>query len=100
MGTRGGRARTVGCYRLAMPIECAAELGRPSLLNPSCPPVSTDAEHAKKHERIRAHIAVEQEGKNGVDKPCPPKETSGTPSAARLRHRACVQSGCRSSSRR
>ena len=50
-------ARIVGCYRSAMPIECAAELGRPSLLNPSCPPASIDAEHAKKHERIRAHAA-------------------------------------------
>jgi hypothetical protein len=54
-----------GCCRSIASIERAAELGRPSLLNPSCPPTSTDAEHAKKHERIRAHIAVE-EGKSGV----------------------------------
>ena len=38
-------------------IEHAIELGRPPLLNPSCPPVSSDAEHAKKHELIRAQAA-------------------------------------------
>jgi len=32
-----------------MSIEHVAKLGRSSLLNPSCPPVSSDAEHAKKH---------------------------------------------------
>jgi hypothetical protein len=34
-----------------------AKLGRSSLLNPSCPPVSSDAEHAKKHELVRAQVA-------------------------------------------
>jgi hypothetical protein len=38
-------------------IEHVAKLGRPTLLNPSCPPVSSDAEHAKKHELIRAQVA-------------------------------------------
>jgi hypothetical protein len=37
-----------------MSIEHVAKLGRSSLLNPSCPPVSSDAEHAKKHELVRA----------------------------------------------
>src|SRR5258705_13834748 len=57
MGTRGGRARIAGCRRLTSSIEHAAKLGRPPLLNPSCPPVSSDAEHVKKHELIRARLA-------------------------------------------
>src|SRR5580700_4690218 len=40
-----------------MSIEHVAKLGRSSLLNPSCPPVSSDAEHAKKHELVRAQVA-------------------------------------------
>jgi hypothetical protein len=40
-----------------MSIEHAAELGHPPLLNPSCPPVSSDIEHAKKHELVRAQLA-------------------------------------------
>jgi hypothetical protein len=40
-----------------MSIEHVAKLGRSSLLNPSCPPMSSDAEHAKKHELVRAQLA-------------------------------------------
>ena len=40
-----------------MSTEHVAKLGRSSLLNPSCPPVSSDAEHAKKHELVRAQLA-------------------------------------------
>ena len=40
-----------------MSIEHVAKLGRSSLLNPYCPPVSSDAEHAKKHELVRAQVA-------------------------------------------
>src|SRR5258705_5855066 len=57
MGTRGGRARIAGCRRLTSSIEHAAKLGRPPILNPSCPTVSSDAEHVKKHELIRARLA-------------------------------------------
>jgi len=59
-----------------MSIEHVAKLGRSSLLNPSCPPASSDAEHAKKHELVRAQLPTEESG-NGVDKLCPPKEARG-----------------------
>ena len=37
-----------------MPAGRVAELGRPILLNPSCPPTPPGVEHAKKPEPFRA----------------------------------------------
>ena len=57
MGTRVDEPASVVDADRQMSIEHAAKLGRPPLLNPPCPPVSSDAEHAKKHELIRVQLA-------------------------------------------
>src|SRR5277367_6487026 len=60
-----------------LPAGRVAELGRPILLNPSCPTPPPGVEHAKKPapEPFRALPTWPAEN-NGVDNPCPPKETS------------------------
>ena len=65
-----------------------AELGRPILLNPSCPPTPSGVEHAKKPEPFRALPTWPAET-NGVDNPCPPKEAIDT-----LIVTGCTTSGC------
>ena len=41
-------------------LSHVAKLGRPILLNPSCPPTPPDVEHAKKHEPFRAQFPPDQ----------------------------------------
>src|SRR5450631_4434044 len=63
--------------------KCQSSVREGLHLNPSCLPVSSNIEHAKKHG-----MSPMEESGNGVYKSCPHKETSNRPGSSfnKLRH--------------